>query len=78
MLTGGLFLMQVMTTPGGDTASFYAAWQPGSRTLQRVTPSFTGIIQSRVVASSAGGHETLWVVTYTQQPAYSVLFDSLA
>lgn len=64
-----LALIQV----GQDNAISFYAWKPGDQAWHQATPPFIGDALDPVVASSARGHDTLWVVTTTDKGNFSVL-----
>ncbi len=59
-LSDGSSLRAVQDNLSG-ASSFYA-WKPGDQAWHQVTPSFIGTASDAVV-SSAGGHDTIWLVT---------------
>jgi hypothetical protein len=85
---GSLLAAVQMTAPGstpipawssgsaGGDISIYA-WKPGSQAWRQITSPFAGSPNDPLVVTSAGGHDTLWLVVTDSNGGYSVLYDTL-
>lgn len=74
VLSDGSILMSVQTLQG---SSSLFGWKPGSQTWGQITQSFPGDAAEVLVAPSASGHDTLWVVTTYDKGDFSVLSYTL-
>src|SRR5262249_35101292 len=71
-LSDGAVLAPVLMAPGGHIALY--SWMPGSQAWHQVGPSLTDDPIDFVVAPSANGHDTIWVVAASDKRDYTVLY----
>lgn len=74
-LSDGSVLMGAQDSATGSV--FLYAWKPGSASWHQIAQPFSPYLSSLSV-SSAGGHDTLWVVINTSKTHYSVMSYTLA